>query len=99
MSEFKGRQLVAVFDLNKCLECHTSTVACKLLWTNRSGREDMYWNTVESIPGHRYPKGRRGTNQTAEGSGEVLGGGFKDVVLEEGRTDGKVKSRGDVIKD
>ena len=46
MSEFKGRQLVAVFDLNKFLECHTCTVASKLLWTNRSGREYMYWNNV-----------------------------------------------------
>ena len=100
MSEFKGKQLVAVFDLNKCLECHTCTVACKLLWTNRSGREYMYWNNVESMPGHGYPKGwGSGTNQTADGAGEVLGGGFENVVLEEGRTDGKVKSRGPVIKD
>ena len=76
MSEFKGRQLVAVFDLNKCLECHTCTVACKLLWTNRSGREYMYWNNVESMPGYGYPKGWGATNQTADGSGEVLGGGF-----------------------
>jgi len=29
----------------------------------------------------------------------VLGGGFKDVVLEEGRTDGKVKSRGPVMRE
>lgn len=98
MSEFDGRQLISVFDLNKCLECHTCTVACKLMWTNRSGREYMYWNNVESMPGFGYPKGwGSGTNQTADGSGEVLGGGFENVTLEETMTDGKVKKRGSVI--
>ena len=97
MPEFEGRQLAAVFDLNKCLECHTCTVACKLMWTNRSGRDYMYWNSVESMPGYGYPKGwGAGTNQTADGTGEVLGGGFADVVLEEGGTDGTVKSRENV---
>lgn len=100
MPEFKGRQLQMVFDLNKCLECHTCTLADKMLWTNRSGREYMYWNNVESVPGFGYPKGwGSGRNQTEKGAGQVLGGGFKDVVLEEGRTDGKVKSRGPVIDD
>src|SRR3990170_3697457 len=100
MSEFKGKQLVAVFDLNKCLQCNSCTVADKILWTNRGGREYMYWNNVESKPGYGYPKGwGAAMNQTADGSGEVLEGGFKNVVLEEGRTDGKVKSRGPVIKD
>ena len=100
MSDFKGRQLQIVFDLNKCLECHTCTMADKLMWTNRSGREYMYWNNVETMPGHGYPKGWGNfKNQTSTGEGEVLGGGFKDVVLEEGRTDGKVKSRGPVMRD
>ena len=100
MSEFKGKQLVSVFDLNKCLQCHTCTIADKMLWTNRSGREYMYWNNVESMPGYGYPKGwGSGINQTETGNGDLLGGGFKDVVLEEGRTDGKVKSRGTVIRD
>ena len=69
MSEFKGRQLVAVFDLNKCLECHTCTVACKLLWTNRTGREYMYWNNVETKPGIGYP--RKWENQHAYRGGWV----------------------------
>ncbi|MBI4614257.1 MAG: respiratory nitrate reductase subunit beta [Planctomycetes bacterium] len=100
MSEFKGKQLAAVFDLNKCLECHTCTVACKMLWTNRSGREYMYWNNVETMPGFGYPKGwGSGTNQTADGQGQVLGGGFKEVKLEKTATDGKVASRGSVNKD
>jgi len=98
MSVFEGKQIQAVFDLNKCLQCHTCTIADKLLWTNRSGREYMYWNNVESMPGFGYPKGwGSGINQTETGKGEVLGGGFENVVLEKGRTDGKVKSRGDVI--
>ncbi|OGW59425.1 MAG: hypothetical protein A2V83_05605 [Nitrospirae bacterium RBG_16_64_22] len=100
MSGFNGRQIVMVFDLNKCLECHTCTLADKLLWTNRGGREYMYWNNVETMPGFGYPKGwGQNQNQTAEGKGQVLGGGFRDVVLEDGRTDGKVKSRGPVITD
>ena len=100
MSEFKGKQIVSVFDLNKCLECHTCTMADKMLWTNRSGREYMYWNHVETMPGYGYPRGwGSGTNQTESGKGQVLGGGFKDVVLEEGRTDGKVKSRGPVMRE
>ncbi len=100
MSEYKGKQLQMVFDLNKCLECHTCTMADKLMWTNRSGREYMYWNNVESVPGHGYPKGwGNNRNQTETGQGQILGGGFKDVVLEEGRTDGKVKSRVPVMRE
>ncbi|MBI3813786.1 MAG: respiratory nitrate reductase subunit beta [Nitrospinae bacterium] len=100
MSDFKGKQIQAVFDLNKCLECHTCTIADKLMWTNRSGREYMYWNNVESVPEHGYPKGwGGGRNQTETGAGQVLGGGFENVVLEDGRTDGKVKSRGPVMRE
>ncbi len=41
------RQLAMVMDLNKCIGCQTCTVACKTQWTNRNGREYMYWNNVE----------------------------------------------------
>jgi dimethylsulfide dehydrogenase subunit beta/complex iron-sulfur molybdoenzyme family reductase subunit beta len=100
MAEFTGRQLIMVFDLNKCLECHTCTLADKMLWCNRSGREYMYWNNVESMPGFGYPKGwGSDLNQTETGKGEVLGGGFKDVVLKEGKTDGEVKDRGTLKTD
>ncbi len=50
------RQLGYVFDLNKCIGCNTCTMACKQLWTNREGREYMYWNNVETHPGAGYPK-------------------------------------------
>ncbi len=70
-----GRQLAYVFDLNKCIGCHTCTMACKQLWTNHDGREYMYWNNVESRPGKGYPK-----------NWEEKGGGFKNGVLQK---DGK----------
>ncbi len=50
------RQLSMVLDLNKCIGCHTCSTACKLMWTNRNGREFMYWNNVESQPGLGYPR-------------------------------------------
>jgi dimethylsulfide dehydrogenase subunit beta/complex iron-sulfur molybdoenzyme family reductase subunit beta len=45
-----------VMDLNKCIGCHTCTSACKTQWTNRNGREYMYWNNVETKPGDGYPR-------------------------------------------
>ena len=45
------RQISMVLDLNKCIGCQTCTSACKLMWTNRNGREYMYWNNVETMPG------------------------------------------------
>lgn len=51
-----GRQLAMVMDLNKCLGCQTCTAACKTQWTNRNGREYMYWNNVETMPGQGYPR-------------------------------------------
>lgn len=50
------RQISMVLDLNKCIGCQTCTSACKLMWTNRNGREYMYWNNVETMPGKGYPR-------------------------------------------
>ena len=50
------RQLAMVMDLNKCIGCQTCTTACKTQWTNRNGRESMYWNNVETHPGQGYPR-------------------------------------------
>jgi DMSO reductase family type II enzyme iron-sulfur subunit len=50
------RQLAMVMDLNKCIGCQTCTMACKMLWTNRKGRDHMYWNNVETQPGQGYPR-------------------------------------------
>ena len=61
------RQIAMVMDLNKCIGCQTCTVSCKTQWTNRDGREYMYWNNVESKPGAGYPA-----------KWESMGGGFDE---------------------
>jgi DMSO reductase family type II enzyme iron-sulfur subunit len=61
-----GKQIAMLINLDKCLGCHTCTVACKNLWTNKGGREYMYWNNVESRPGEGYPR-----------NWESKGGGFQ----------------------
>lgn len=50
-----GRQLAMVLDLNKCLGCQTSSVACKKPWNQDSGTAYAYWNNVETQPGRGYP--------------------------------------------
>jgi nitrate reductase / nitrite oxidoreductase, beta subunit len=44
-----------VFHLDKCIGCHTCSIACKNIWTDRSGTEYMWWNNVETKPGTGYP--------------------------------------------
>lgn len=69
------RQISMVLDLNKCIGCHTCSSACKLMWTNRNGREHMYWNNVETQPGEGYPRDYQN-----------MGGGFdKDGALKLGK--------------
>ncbi len=48
-------QLSNVFHLDKCIGCHTCSLACKNIWTSRSGAEYMWWNNVETKPGTGYP--------------------------------------------
>lgn len=48
-------QIASVFHLDKCIGCHTCSVACKSLWTDRPGAEYMWWNNVETKPGTGYP--------------------------------------------
>ena len=48
-------QVSMVFHLDKCLGCHTCSVACKNIWTDRRGAEYMWWNNVETKPGTGYP--------------------------------------------
>ena len=45
------RQVAMVLDLNKCLGCHTCSVACKKLWNTDTGTDYSYWNNVETLPG------------------------------------------------
>jgi len=44
-----------VFHLDKCIGCHTCSIACKNIWTDREGAEYMWWNNVETKPGTGYP--------------------------------------------
>ena len=48
-------QTAMVFHLDKCIGCHTCSIACKNIWTDRSGTEYMWWNNVETKPGTGYP--------------------------------------------
>ena len=49
-------QFAFVFNLDKCIGCHTCSVTCKNVWTNRKGLEYAWFNNVESKPGIGYPK-------------------------------------------
>jgi nitrate reductase beta subunit len=49
-------QISMVMNLDKCIGCHTCSVTCKNVWTNRRGAEYMWFNDVETKPGVGYPK-------------------------------------------
>ncbi|MEW6077325.1 MAG: 4Fe-4S dicluster domain-containing protein [Thermodesulfobacteriota bacterium] len=65
-------QVGMVMDLNKCIGCQLCSMACKTLWTSFEGREYMWWNKVNTMPGKGSPK-----------DWEKMGGGYK--VLFEGK--------------
>ena len=50
-------QWAGIFDLNKCIECQTCTLACKTTWTHEEGQEHMFWNNVETKPYGSHPVG------------------------------------------
>ena len=58
-------QVSMVFHLDKCLGCHTCSIACKTQWTREEGMDAMWWNIVNTLPGQGSPKGW-----------EAMGGGF-----------------------
>lgn len=49
-------QIGMVLNLDKCIGCHTCSVTCKNVWTNREGVEYAWFNNVESKPGIGFPK-------------------------------------------
>ncbi|WP_019629767.1 nitrate reductase subunit beta [Actinomadura atramentaria] len=50
-------QIAMVMNLDKCIGCHTCSVTCKQVWTNRAGTEYAWFNNVETRPGQGYPRG------------------------------------------
>ena len=48
-------QISMVFHLDKCIGCHTCSIACKNIWSDRKGTEYMWWNNVETKPGTGFP--------------------------------------------
>ena len=49
-------QVAMVMNLDKCIGCHTCSVTCKQVWTNRPGTEYVWFNNVETRPGQGYPR-------------------------------------------
>jgi nitrate reductase beta subunit len=49
-------QMAMVLNLDKCIGCHTCSIPCKNVWTQRAGSEYIWFNNVESKPGIGYPK-------------------------------------------
>ena len=49
-------QMSMVMNLDKCIGCHTCSVTCKQVWTNRDGMEYVWFNNVETRPGVGYPR-------------------------------------------
>ena len=49
-------QIAMVLNLDKCLGCHTCSIPCKNVLTNRAGAEYIWFNNVETKPGIGYPK-------------------------------------------
>jgi nitrate reductase beta subunit len=69
-------QVSMVFHLDKCIGCHTCSVACKNIWTDRKGAEYMWWNNVETKPGTGYPT-RWEDQQRYKGGWEMKDGSLR----------------------
>lgn len=70
-------QISILFHLDKCIGCHTCSIACKNLWTDRKGAEYMWWNNVETKPGTGFP--HRWENQEDYKGGWVKEGNSIDL--------------------
>ena len=85
MSETQGkqtqgpqRQVAMVLDLNKCLGCHTCSIACKKMWNTDQGTDYAYWNSVETLPGKGFPANYTQTGGRGD-SGEVRRGSLPSM--------------------
>ncbi len=83
-------QVSMVFHLDKCIGCHTCSIACKNIWTDRKGTEYMWWNNVETKPGTGYPT-------TWEDQGKYKGGWVKDGDRLRLRLQGRTEGLGNIF--
>lgn len=80
-------QLAMILNLDKCIGCHTCSIPCKNVWTNRAGAEYIWYNNVESKPGIGYPKKwedqslRRGGWEVKDGRISLRAGGRAKKLL------------------
>ncbi len=87
-------QVATVFHLDKCIGCHTCSVACKNIWTDRRGAETMWWNNVETRPGTGYPT-RWEDRKKFKGGWELTGrGNARKLRL---RLQGRVQALGNIF--
>ena len=77
-------QVSMVFHLDKCIGCHTCSIACKNLWTDRHGTEYMWWNNVETKPGTGYPTAWE-DQEKYHGGWEVKDGKLRLKIHRQGR--------------
>jgi nitrate reductase beta subunit len=78
-------QVAMVFHLDKCIGCHTCSLACKNIWTDRKGAEYMWWNNVETKPGTGYPT-RWEDQSSYQGGWEVVDGTVRLKSTSKART-------------
>ena len=83
-------QVSMVFHLDKCIGCHTCSIACKNIWTDRKGTEYMWWNNVETKPGTGYPT-------TWENQDKYRGGWVKDGDRLRLRLQGRTEGLGNIF--
>lgn len=79
------RQVSMVLDLNKCLGCHTCSIACKKMWNTDQGTDYAYWNNVETMPGKGYPANYPSIGGRTD-QGEVKRGTIPNVDTGYGRS-------------
>ncbi|HXV74425.1 MAG TPA: nitrate reductase subunit beta, partial [Sphingomonadales bacterium] len=70
-------QIAMVLNLDKCIGCHTCSVTCKNVWTNREGMEYAWFNNVETKPGVGYPKEWENQERWKGGWQRTAGGRLK----------------------
>jgi len=78
-------QISMVFHLDKCIGCHTCSIACKNIWTDRKGTEYMWWNNVETKPGTGFPT-RWEDQAKYKGGWELKDGELKLKSTSKGKT-------------